>query len=162
MFLKTKLIQALIDHFGDDDRRIEHALAVTYWAERILEAEGGDRDVVLAVGLLHDVGIKPAEERFGYNNGKLQEQYGPPIVREILERLGLPEETIAEACAITGAHHSPAGVPGPNFPIIWDADMIVNLGDEMPDADPRKLENIIEKSFRTRTGKELAKKALLR
>lgn len=87
--LKTKLIKALIRHFGEDDRRIEHALSVTMWAERILEAEGGDREIVLAVGLLHDVGIKEAEERHGYNNGRLQEQYGPPIVRKIMEDIGL-------------------------------------------------------------------------
>ncbi len=160
--LKTKLIKSLIEHFGDDDRRIDHALNVTMWAERILEIEGGDVDIVLAVGLLHDVGIKEAEALYGHNTGKMQEQYGPPIARAILEKIGLPEEKIAEACAIIGSHHTPSGVPGPNFPILWDADMIVNLGDEMPDADTAKLESIIKKSFKTPTGKALAKQQLLK
>ncbi|MCL5105198.1 MAG: HD domain-containing protein [Armatimonadetes bacterium] len=160
-YLKAKLTRALIDHFGDDDRRIDHALAVTKWAERILEAEGGDEDIVLAVGLLHDVGIKEAEAIHGYNNGKMQEEYGPPIVRRILETLSMPQEKIDEACAIVGRHHTSSGVPGPNFPILWDADMIVNLGDELPDAPREKLESIIEKSFRTGTGKILARGALL-
>ncbi|MHB9036152.1 MAG: HD domain-containing protein [Armatimonadota bacterium] len=160
-YLKPKLIKALIDHFGDDDRRIDHALTVTYWAERILECEGGDRDVVLAVGLLHDVGIKPAEAEHGYNTGKMQEQYGPPIVRAILERIGLPEDKIDEACAIVGAHHTAAGVPGRNFPILWDADMIVNLGDEMADASPEKLKSVIDRSFKTEAGRELAAGELL-
>ncbi|HEX2988897.1 MAG TPA: HD domain-containing protein [Chloroflexota bacterium] len=160
-YLKTKLIKALIAHFGDDDRRIDHALAVTSFAERILEREGGDEQIVLAVGLLHDVGIKQAEEIHSYNTGKMQEQYGPPIARAILQTIGLPEDKIAEACAIIGSHHTAAGVPGPNFPILWDADMIVNLADEMPDADPDKLRSIIEKSFRTQTGKALAIQHLL-
>lgn len=160
-YLKARVMKALISHFGDDDRRIDHALAVTKWAERILEAEGGDEDVILAVGLLHDVGIKPAEERFGRNTGKMQEEFGPPIVRAILEEFGLPEEKIAEACAIVGAHHTPEGVAGPNFPILWDADMIVNLSDEMSDASRDRLESVIQKSFRTATGERLARMVLL-
>lgn len=160
-FLKTRLIKALLDHFGEDDRRIEHALTVTYWAEQILDAEGGDRDIVLATGLLHDVGIKKAEQIHGYNTGKMQEEYGPALVQEILERIGFPEEKIPEACAIVGSHHTPNGAPGPNFPILWDADMIVNIGDEMADAEPEKLMSIIEKSFRTRKGRELARRVLV-
>lgn len=160
-YLRTKLTKTLITHFCDDNRRIEHALAVTKWTERILEAEGGDIEVVLAVGLLHDVGIKEAEAIHGHNTGKMQEQYGPPIVRRMLEEIGLPEEKIAEACAIVGAHHTSAGVPGPNFPILWDADMIVNLGDEMAEAPREQLERAIGKSFKTRTGEQLARKALL-
>lgn len=159
--LKTKLTKSLISHFVDDDRRIEHALEVTKWAERISEAEGGDPEVVLAVGLLHDVGIKEAEEKHGHNTGKMQEEYGPPIVRRILEEIGLPEEKIAEACAIVGAHHTPAGVPGPNFPILWDADLMVNIRDEMSDASPEKLGQVIETRFRTETGKALARANLI-
>ncbi len=160
-FLKAKLVKALIAHFGEDDRRIEHALDVTKWAERILEGEGGDRDVALAVGLLHDVGIKTAEGLHGHNTGKMQEEYGPPIVRRILEEIGLPENKIAEACAIVGKHHTPAGVPGPNFPILWDADLIVNLADEMPYAPREKLESVFERSFETETGKRLARTLIL-
>lgn len=160
-YLKTKLTKALITHFADDDRRIEHALAVTKWAESIMEAEGGDAEIVLAVGLLHDVGIKEAEKIHGYNTGKMQEDYGPPIVRRILQEIGLPEEKIAEACAIVGAHHTPAGVPGPNFPILWDADMIVNLGDEMAGAPREKLECVIAKSFKTEAGERIARSVLL-
>ena len=154
-------IRALIDFFGPDDRRIEHAFNVTKWAVRILAVEGADEDVVLAAALFHDVGIKEAEARFGYNNGKLQEEFGPPIAREILTQLGMPEARIAEVCAVIGSHHTPEGVPGAEFPIIWDADMIVNLSDEMAGADPDKLESIIDKSFKTKTGKQLARRALL-
>ncbi len=160
-YLKSKLTKVLISHFGDDDRRIEHALDVTKWVERISEVEGGDREILIAVGLLHDVGIREAEAIHGHNTGKMQEQYGPPIVRRIMQDMDFPEEKITEACAIVGAHHTPAGVPGPNFPILWDADMIVNLGDEMRGVSREQLERAIAKSFRTRTGERLARKALL-
>ena len=88
---------------------------------------------------------------------KLQEEFGPPIAHRILTEVGLPEASVAEACAVIGAHHSRQACPGRNFPIIWDADMIVNLSDEMADVDPEKLTSIIEKSFKTRTGKGAGK-----
>lgn len=160
-YLKTKLIKALIIHFGDDDKRIEHALRVTAWAEKILEQEPGDYGIVLAVGLLHDVGIKEAEARHGSASGKLQEKYGPSIARSILERIGFTDEQIEESCAIIGSHHTPEGTPSRNFPILWDADMLVNIRDEMADAGHEKLAAIIEKSFKTATGKLLARKDLL-
>lgn len=160
-FLKAKLVKSLIEHFGEDDRRIEHALRVTAWAERILESESGDREIILSVGLLHDVGIKTAEDRGEPGTGPRQEIYGPPIVRRILEAFGLPEDKIDEACAIVGAHHTPAGIPGPNFPILWDADMLVNLRDELPDVDRAKMQSIVEKNFRTRTGLALARREFL-
>ena len=160
-YLKAKLIKALVNHFGEDDRRIEHALRVTAWAEMIAEAEGGDRNVVLAVGLLHDVGIKEAEQRHGSSSAKLQEQYGPAIVRRMLEEIGLPEQTLTECADIVGKHHTPHGVPGRNFAILWDADMLVNLRDEISETGRERLESIIEKSFRTSTGKALAQRELL-
>lgn len=160
-YLKTKLIKALIKHFGDDDKRIEHALRVTAWAEKILEQEPGDYDIVLAVGLLHDVGIKEAEARDGSASGKLQEKYGPEIAHPILRSIGFTDQQIEESCAIIGNHHTPEGTPSRNFPILWDADMLVNIRDEMAEAGHEKLSAVIEKSFKTPTGRILSQKDLL-
>ena len=160
-YLKTKLLKALIEHFGDDDRRIEHALRVTAWAEKILETESGDRDIALIVGLLHDVGIKEAEASHNSSSGKLQEKFGPPIVHWMLEQIGLPQNIITEACDIVGKHHTSEGISSPNFSILWDADMLVNLRDDLGNAPPDKIEQIIEKSLKTSTGKFLARKEFL-
>lgn len=55
-----------------------------------------------------------------------------------------------------GSASPPEGAPGPNFSILWDADMIVNLGDGMRDVELEKLASVIEKSFKTQTGATLA------
>src|SRR4030065_1663962 len=73
--------------FGDDMRRIAHALEVASHALRIRAAEGGDRAIVMMASLLHDVGIKPAEERYGSGAGLYQEKLGPPIAGEIRNKL---------------------------------------------------------------------------
>jgi putative nucleotidyltransferase with HDIG domain len=73
-FTKAKIAKQLIGFFGDDFRRIEHALSVLKHAERIAEDRlDVDHDVLIAAALLHDVGIKPSEKELGYNNGNTQE-----------------------------------------------------------------------------------------
>jgi len=116
------------EHFGDDERRIEHALRVSQYAERILEHErGARRDVVIAGAILHDIGIHEAERKYGSAAGRYQEIEGPPIARKIMLREGLDEEMIEEVCSIIAHHHTPGVVNTIEFKVVYDADLIVNL-----------------------------------
>ena len=73
--LRARLTRALLQYFGGDDRRIEHALRVLHHADRLAEERPDcDADVLIAAALLHDVGIKVSEEKHGYNNGRTQEE----------------------------------------------------------------------------------------
>ncbi len=148
--------KAMEEYFGADRRRIDHALRVTAFARRLLERESGDRELVLATALLHDIGIPEAERKHGSAAGNLQEIEGPPVAREILSHLGYGEAFIAEACAIIAAHHSPGEVETANFRVIWDADWLVNLGDEYDVGDPARVRGLIGKIFMTATGREVA------
>jgi hypothetical protein len=148
--------QAMEAYFGADCRRIDHALRVTGFARQLLEREPGDRELVLATALLHDIGIPEAERKYGSAAGNLQEIEGPPVAREILYRLGYAEPFIAEACAIVAAHHSPGEVETANFRLIWDADWLVNLGDEYDVSDRAWVRGLIARIFMTESGRELA------
>jgi HD domain-containing protein len=148
-------------YFGTDARRIDHALRVTAFAERLLEHEPGDRELVLAAALLHDIGIREAERKYGSSAGNLQELEGPPVARLILTGLGYGEPFIAEVCAIIASHHSPGEVETDNFRVIWDADWLVNLGEECDLSDREKISGIIGKTFMTGTGKRLAEEIYL-
>jgi HD superfamily phosphodiesterase len=124
---KGKVTKLLVDYFQDDFRRITHALDVLKRAEQIAEgAEGCDYDVLIACALLHDVGIKPSEEALGYNNGKTQEKYGPPVARRLLESIHFPEEKVDRICEIIGNHHSPSRYDYVELRILKEADRIVN------------------------------------
>jgi len=158
----TQVRAAMEEYFGDDARRIDHALRVTAFACRLMEDEPADPDLVVATALLHDIGIREAERKYGSSAGNLQEVEGPPVAREILARLGYAEPFIAEACAIIASHHSPGEVDSDNFRIIWDADWLVNLGDECDLSDKEKCGNIISKTFLTKTGKWMAKEIYLK
>jgi HD superfamily phosphodiesterase len=147
---------AMENYFGTDSRRIAHALRVTDHARQLLEKEPGNRELVLVTALLHDIGIPEAERKYGSPAGNLQEIEGPPVARGILEEFGYDESFIAEACAIIASHHSPGEVETDNFRIIWDADWLVNLGEELSFDNEGELRQAIGRIFMTTTGKQLA------
>ena len=126
-YCKGKITKLLVDYFGSDFRRITHALEVLKYAEKIMEStEGCDYEVLIASAILHDVGIKPSEEKLGYNNGKTQEEYGPPVAEELLGGIGFPPEKIAKVCRIIGNHHSPSQYDYIELKVLKEADRIVN------------------------------------
>ncbi|MDO8684498.1 MAG: HD domain-containing protein [Armatimonadota bacterium] len=156
-YLKAKLIRALVDHFENDDRRIEHALRVLAWTEKLLESEPADREIAPAVAVLHDVGIKEAEAKHGTSSARLQEEYGPSIAKRILANIGFPGDKIEAVCAIVGKHHTKNGVDSPDFRILWDADLLVNTADS-PQLDMEKMAGKIDNIFATETGRILARR----
>ena len=126
-YLRAQLIRSILQHFDSDNRRIEHAIRVLHHAENImLDYTSCDHDIVIACALLHDVGIKASEEELGYNNGKTQEKYGPPIAEKLLNSIAFPYKKIEIVKDIIGNHHSPSRYNYPELIILKEADRIVN------------------------------------
>ncbi|MGA7105151.1 MAG: HD domain-containing protein [Candidatus Deferrimicrobiaceae bacterium] len=143
--------------FGEDTRRIAHALEVASHALSIQAAEGGDRDIVTMASLLHDVGIKPAEERYGSSAGHYQEMLGPPVAEDILGELGVEEEKIAAVKELIAHHHTPGKITTKEFACLWDADYIVNLREIVPKMGKEKIRALIDGKFQTGEGKRIAR-----
>lgn len=159
--MKDKLINELGDYFGSDIKRINHAKKVMSYAEELLRQEKAEWHIVIPASILHDVGIKVAEAKYGSNAGHYQEKEGPAIARKILLRAGLKKEDIEEICEIIAHHHSPGKINTQNFKVLYDADWLVNLKDEIDTKDRTKLQAIIDKIFLTNSGKILAEKIYL-
>jgi HD superfamily phosphodiesterase len=160
--LKNRVEEAMVKYFSGDQRRIQHARQVTANVEELQVTEKGDYNVVICAGLLHDIGIHEAERKYHSNAGHYQEIEGPPIARQILTDLGQPAGLIEEVCQIIAHHHSPGRINTTNFRILYDADWLVNLGDEFDVRDQTKLAGIIEKVFLSGRGKELARARYLK
>ena len=143
--------------FGRDARRIAHALEVTGHALRIQGAEGGDREIVRMAGLLHDVGIRPGEARYGRSDGKIQEKLGPPVAEQILKSLGVEAGKIATVKEMIAHHHTPGKIRTKEFACLWDADMIVNLREVTETMSREKIGVLIETKFLTAEGKRIAR-----
>jgi hypothetical protein len=146
--------------FGSDRKRINHANRVVRFAEEILGEEGGDPAVVITASYLHDIESHEAEKKYNCTAGDHQEREGPPIARNILERLGADREMIDEVCNLIAHHHSPGQIQTLNFQILWEANSLVNL-EEATDKEPDWVKRMVENTFRTETGKKLAKALVL-
>jgi len=154
--LADRLIDVVKERFGTDQRRIRHALRVLDHAEDILAREGGDPRVVVAAALLHDIGIIEAERRHGCADARYQEEYGPPAAREILEDIGFDSRSTEHVVRIIANHHSGRDIDTPEFRILWDADRLVNMAEGDIGRDREGLVSLIEKAFRTPSGKQKA------
>jgi HD superfamily phosphodiesterase len=156
--LKDRIGLEMKKYFGTDFKRMNHAVKVARYAEQILKMEGGNPLVVQGAAYLHDIGIHEAERKYGSPSGQYQEVEGPPIAREILEKLSVQKEIIEEICGIIAHHHSPKEEETLNFQILYEADWLVNIEEEGLLKDREKLQSLIGKVFRTVTGKQLAEK----
>jgi Zn ribbon nucleic-acid-binding protein/HD superfamily phosphohydrolase YqeK len=161
--LKDRVAVEMKRYFGTDFKRMGHAAKVAGFAETIGKSEKANLAVVMCTAYLHDIGIKNAEEKYNSSAAKYQEQEGPPVAKEILEKLGAKEELTKEVCDIIGHHHHPGDNESLNFKCLYDADMITNMikcdGKKALDTDAfgKKLDRILM----TDSGKKLAKEVLI-
>ena len=154
--LRERISSEMKKYWGDDTKRVNHALKVAQYAEEILKIEGGHPLVVLGAAYLHDVGIKEAERKKGTVSEEDHEREGKAAAEEILMKLNVQRTIANEICDIIGHHDHPRERETLNFQILYEADWLVNLGENGFLKDPKKLQEIITKNFRTVTGKNLA------
>ena len=155
--LRRRLIAEMERVFAADKRRIDHAMQVLRFAEKIRNVEGGDSLTVTAAAILHDIGIREAERKYGSASGRFQEIEGPPIAKSIMKKLGMDEPRIEHVCRIVGSHHSAQNIDTLEFRIIWDSDWLVNIPDEHAGKTPKELCDLANRIFRTKEGLRLAK-----
>jgi HD superfamily phosphohydrolase YqeK len=162
--LKDRVAVEMKRYFKSDFKRIGHASRVARYAERIGKEERGNLAVILTAAYLHDIGIKESERKYQSAAARYQEEEGPPVAREILERLGAKQELVDEVCDMIGHHHHPRSEETVNFKCLYDADLITNL-EENHKKEPMesdRVARILEKSLLTEGGKKLAEDVLLR
>ena len=158
----AKVRAAMQDYFGADQRRIEHALQVSCYAEELLAYIDADPVTTLAAAYLHDIGIHEAERKYGSSSGKWQEMEGPPIARQILAGLGAAEDLIERVVDIVANHHTRDGVDAPEFRIIWDADALVNFAAALPAKSAGQIESVLQGHMVTEPGFRIARKIFIK
>ncbi len=158
--VRDRLIDEMQVVFGSDERRIGHALSVLDYAERIQAVEGGDAMIVAAAAILHDIGIHEAERKYGSAAGYLQETEGPSVARPILCK-HVKDPTGVQHVLDIIAHHHNGRYDSKEFHILRDADMIVNIGDEMEGCSSDKISRVIDKSIVTAEGRRIATQCYL-
>lgn len=147
------LIRAMIDYNKHDPKRIQHLIKVHSLAKTIGILENIDKKdlfILETAAILHDIGIKVSEEKYGNCSGKLQEKEGPKEAEKMLEKFGYDREVIDRVCYLIGNHHTYDNIDGIDYQILVEADFLVNIYED--NLKKESIENIKNKIFKTKTG----------
>ena len=156
MWENNILITEMMKYYTGDPKRIQHFIKVYQFAKMIGEMEGLSakvQHILETAAIVHDIGIKPAEEKYGSCGGKLQEQEGPAVAEEMLQRLGYRPEVVDRVCYLVGHHHTYDQINGSDYQILVEADFLVNLYED--DVSKEAVKNAYDKIFRTETGRRM-------
>ena len=152
------LIVKMTEYYAGEPQRIQHFMKVYAYARMIGEMEGlseGEQDVLEAASIVHDIGIKVSEEKYGDIIGKHQEEEGPAVAREMLRNLGYEERVIERVCYLVGHHHTYKNIDGKDYQILVEADFLVNLFENETSNRPASV--TLERIFVTEAGKQLCR-----
>lgn len=153
------LITAMMDYYRYDPARIQHFLKV-YELSRLIGTLEGTSDTLQYIldtaAIVHDIGIKRSEEKFGDCSGKHQEEEGPAEARSMLTALNYPEQVIDRVCYLVAHHHTYHDVDGLDYQILIEADFLVNLFESK--AADEACRDVYERIFRTTSGKRVMRR----
>ncbi|MFI3115650.1 MAG: HD domain-containing protein [Clostridia bacterium] len=159
----NKVMQKMINFYENDPRRIQHFIKVHSFARYIGISEDiptKTLEILEITALVHDIGIKPAEAKFGNCNGKLQEEYGPFEAETILSELGFDKKIIDRVCFLVGHHHTYDNISGDDYQILVEADFLVNFYED--NSNIYSINHVKNEIFKTTTGINLVETMFLK
>lgn len=154
----NELYKKMVHYYRGDPARIQHFVKVHAFARLIGQEERLDEKtlyILEAAALVHDIGIKPALEKYGRDDGPLQEKEGPQPAREMLKGLGFAPDVIDRVADLVGRHHTYTGIDGIDYQILVEADFLVNFYEN--GTDQEAVRKCVKKVFRTESGKQIAR-----
>ena len=143
----------MIEFDEGDPLRIGHFIKVHAFSKLIGEGEGlapHTLYILEAASILHDIGIHVALDKYGYQNGKLQEQEGPAAAKKMCEELGFDKKDIERICFLIAHHHTYTNVEGIDYRILLEADFLVNAFED--GMNKEAIQQAKERIFETKTG----------
>jgi hypothetical protein len=149
--LKDRVAIEMKRYLRHDFKRVGHAIRVARYAEQIGREEGANLAVILCAAYLQD--LKTGSEG----------TEAPSMAREILTRLGAKEALVDEVCDMIAHGHKPGENDSVNLKGLYDADLLAGLEEKQKEhpVNTDELARIIETSFLTLSGRNLAEKRLL-
>lgn len=147
------VINAMIEYYAGDAKRIQHFLKVYGFAKAIGELENipkEQQEVLEVAAAVHDIGIKLSEEKYHSSAGNYQELEGPPVAERLLRQLGYDKALIDRVCYLVAHHHTYGNIDAVDYQILVEADFLVNISEDNMAADV--IEKVKAKIFKTVAG----------
>ena len=107
-----KLIEKMMEYYAGDPKRVQHFLKVYEFAKMIGESEELEPEklyILRTAAIVHDIGIKISEKKYGSSGGKYQEKEGPAVAEPMLCTLGYDEAVIDRVLFLIAHHHTYTG-----------------------------------------------------
>lgn len=148
-----RLIEEMMGYYAGDPKRIQHFLKVYTFAKMIGEEEALPPEelfILRTAAIVHDIGIKVSEEKYGSSAGKYQEKEGPAVAEPLLLSCGYEEEVIDRVLFLIANHHTYDRIEGADYQILVEADFLVNLYED--GCSRETAENVKRNIFRTKAG----------
>lgn len=126
----AQLIQAMMVYEAGDAKRIAHFMKVYAYARNLGLLEPLDDKTqwtLEAAAIVHDIGIRVSEAKYGSGAGHYQELEGPPVAREMLSELGFEASVVDRVCWLVGHHHTYVNIDAIDYRILVEADFLVNF-----------------------------------
>lgn len=153
----NNLYKKMIEFYRGDPARIQHFVKVHSFAKLIGEEEHlGEKSLYIleAAAYVHDIGIRPAEEKYGSDSGKLQEQEGPAEAEKMMKNLGFEQDVIDRVSYLVGHHHTYTNIDGMDYQVLVEADFLVNYFENHLETE--SVKKSVKKIFRTEAGIRIA------
>lgn len=153
----NNLYKKMVEFYRGDPARIQHFVKVHSFAKLIGEEEHIDEKtlyILEAAAYVHDIGIRISMEKYGKQNGTLQEQEGPAEAEKMMKQLGFDPDVIERVSYLVGHHHTYTDIKGIDYQILVEADFLVNYFEDNMSAET--VEKSVDKIFRTETGRHIA------
>ena len=153
----NNLYRKMIEFYRGDPARIQHFVKVHSFAKLIGEEEHLEEKTIYileAAAYVHDIGIRLAEQKYGHENGRLQEQEGPAEAEKMMKSLGFEQDVIDRVSYLVGHHHTYTNINGMDYQILVEADFLVNYFENHSETDT--IKKSVKKIFKTETGIRIA------
>lgn len=151
---KEQVILKMVEFEKGCPKRVQHFLKVYEFAHLIAQAENlsYEEQETLEIGaIVHDIGIRPSKEKYGYCTGKTQEEEGPKHARILFQSFPEASEKLVDrVCYLIAHHHTYENVDGMDYRILIEADFLVNAYEDGMEKDA--ILAMREKIFRTKMG----------
>lgn len=104
--LHLQLISSMIEYYRGDAKRIQHFIKVYNFASLLGRLEQLDEETLFILetaAIVHDIGIRICEKKYGVCDGKHQELEGPVEAEKLLNTLrNYTFEQILRVCWLVG------------------------------------------------------------
>ncbi len=142
-----------------DFKRVGRAMRTARYAEKICRGEGANPAVVLSAAHLINLGLPGTNGAASDAGAENAEK-----ARELLSRLGADNKIVEEVSDIVRRHHRPEAEESLNFKVVYDADAIAGMEEEMKEngADSIETTDASFSGLKTDSGRKLAQELLSR